>query len=89
LTPEYFGSQHWIRNETKMELRYFTSNRRAIECSLITLIGIHVCILRIFDECLDGHFFLDDQWKQVWNQAEINGRSLAEPFNPVERLDEI
>ena len=89
LTPEYFGSQHWIRNETRLELRYFTSDQRAIECRLITLIGIHASILRIFDECLDSHFFSDDQWKQIWNQVEINGRPLAEPFKPAERPDEI
>lgn len=89
LTPEYFGLQHWIRNETKVELRYFTSDQRVIECSLITLIGIHASILRIFDECLDSHFFSDDQWKQVWKKLEINGRPLAEAFKPTERLDEI
>jgi len=89
LTPEYFGSQHWITSEAKMELRYFTADQRAIECSLITLNGIHASILRIFDECFDGHFFSDDQWKQVWNQAGIIGQPLAKPFRPVERLDEI
>jgi hypothetical protein len=87
LTPEYFGSQHWISSEAGMELRYFTSDQRKIERNLITLIGMHVCILRIFDECFDGPFFLDDQWKQVWNQAEIIGQPLAEPFKPAERLD--
>ncbi len=84
LTPEYLGSQHWIRNATRLELRYFTSDQRAIECSLITLIGIHGSILRIFDECLDGPFFSDDQWMQLWKQTAIYGRTLAAHFKPTE-----
>ncbi len=83
-SPEYFGRQHWIRDATRLELRYFTSDQRAIECSLITLIGIHGSILRIFDECLEGPFFSDDQWMQIWKQTAINGRSLAAPFKPTE-----
>jgi hypothetical protein len=88
-TPEYLGSQHWIRSEERIELRYFTSDQRTIERNLITLTGIHASILRIFDECLDGSFFSDDQWKQVWQQLEANGRPLAEPFKPADRPDEI
>lgn len=88
-TPEYFGSQHWIRSETRIELRYFTSDQRTIECNLITLIGIHASTLRIFDECHDGSFFTDDQWKQVWQQLEANGQPLAESFTPTDRPDEI
>lgn len=64
-TPEYFGSQLWIRSEARIELRYFTSDQKTIERDLITLTGIHASILRIFDECLDGSFFLDNQWKKV------------------------
>lgn len=49
LTPEYFGSQHWNCVEPRIDLRYFISEQRTIECSLITLIGTHANILRIFD----------------------------------------
>ncbi|MDT3779830.1 hypothetical protein PJI16_19920 [Nitrospira sp. MA-1] len=83
-TPEYYGSQHWIRNGTKYELLDFTPDQRAIECSLIILIGLHGSILRIFDECLDGPFFSDDQWKQVWEQKEIIGRQLVEATEGLE-----
>mgnify|MGYP001607850848 FL=1 len=79
-TPEYFGSQHWMGTESRIELRYFISDQRAIECSLMTLIGIHASILRIFDECLDGALFADRQWKQLWSDLEANGKPLAEPF---------
>lgn len=89
LTPEYFGSQNWIRNETRLELRYFISDQRAIEGSLIAFINIHANILRIFDECFDSSFFSDDQWKQVWKQLEINVQILAEAFKSTERPDEI
>lgn len=89
LTPEYFGSQHWIQNDANMELRYFTSDQRTIESSLITLIGIHGGILRIFDECLEGPFFSDDQWKQIYQEVESIGRPLAETFKATEEFDEI
>lgn len=88
-TPEYFGSQHWVRNDSKIELRYFTSDQRAIESSLIALIGIHGGILRIFDECLEGPFFSDDQWRQIYQEIESIGRPLAEPFKATEEFDEI
>ena len=83
-TPEYFGSQHWIRSEARIELQYFISDQRTIECNLITLVGIHVNILRVLDECLDGSFLSDEQWKRVWQQLEENGCQLAEPFKPPE-----
>lgn len=88
-TPEYFGSQHWFRSEARIELRYFTSDQRTIELDLITLAGVHASILRIFDECLDGSFFLDKEWKQMWQQLEANGLPLAEPFKPTERPEDI
>lgn len=89
LTPEFFGSQHWIRSGTRVELRYFMSDQRKIECSLITLVGVHASILRIFNECLNGPFFSDDQWLRVWGQLENIGKPLAEAFKPPERLDEV
>ncbi len=88
-TPEYFGSQHWIRSEARIELRYFTSDQGTIEVNLITLIGIHANTLRLFNECLDGSFIADDQWKQAWQQLEANGKPLAEPYKPTDRPDEI
>jgi hypothetical protein len=81
-TPEYFGSQHWIRSEGRIELRYFISDQRTIECNLVTLIGIHANILRVYDECFDGSFFSDEQWKSIWRELETNGRSLAKSFEP-------
>ena len=89
LTPEFFGSQHWVRSGTKVELRYFMSDQRKIECNLITLAGVHACILRIFNECLNGPFFSDDRWFRVWGQLENIGKPLAEAFKPGERLDEV
>jgi hypothetical protein len=82
-TPEYFGSQHWIHSDTRIELRYFASDQRTIECNLITLIGIHANILRVFDECLDGCFLSDNEWKTIWLQLETTGKPLAEPFAPL------
>jgi hypothetical protein len=87
-TPEYFGSQHWIKSEKMVELRYFTSDQRTIERELITLVGIHASILRIFDECLDGSFFSDTHWQQIWQRLEANGRPLAEPFKPTDTQGE-
>lgn len=81
-TPEYFSSQHWIRSDTKIELRYFISDQRTIECDLISLIGIHANILRVFDECLNGLLFSDYAWKQLWLELEAKGRPLAQAFNP-------
>lgn len=83
-TPEYFGSQHWIHSDSRIELRYFVSDQRTIECNLVTLIGIHASILRVFDECLDGSFFADNEWKEMWLQLEAAGRPLAETFKPHE-----
>lgn len=88
-TPEYFGSQHWIKSEARIELRYFTSDQRIIERELITLVGIHASILRIFDECFDGSFFSDKEWQQMWQQLETNGRPLSEPFKPADTPEEI
>lgn len=72
-TPEYFGSQHWIHSESRIELRYFTSDQRTIERDLITLTGIHASILRIFDECLTGSFFSNQDWQKMWQQLETQG----------------
>lgn len=88
-TPEYFGSQHWIKSETRIELRYFTSDQRTIERELVMLVGIHASILRIFDECLDGSFFSDKEWQQIWQQLEANGRPLSERFKPTDTPEEI
>ncbi len=81
-TPEYFSSQHWIISDTRLELRYFISDQKTIECDLITLIGIHANILRVFDECLNGLLFSDDEWKQLWRELEAKGRPLAQAFSP-------
>jgi len=75
-TPEYFGSQHWVHGDSRIELRYFVSDQRTIECNLVTLIGIHANILRIFDECLNGPFFVDNEWKELWSQLETAGKPL-------------
>lgn len=83
-TPEYFGSQHWIHSESRIGLRYFISDQRTIECALIILIGIHASILRVFDECLDGSFFSDNEWKEMWLQLEAAGKPLADLFKPQE-----
>jgi hypothetical protein len=88
-TPEYFGSQHWIRSESRIELRYFTSDQRAIERDLIILTGIHASILRIFDECLTCSFFSDGHWRQMWQQLETQGQPLAEPFKPSDRPENL
>ena len=81
-TPEYFGSQSWIRSKTRIHLRYFTSDQRTIERHLMTLVGIHANVLRIFDECLDGALFSNQDWKDLWQQLEAQGLRLAEPFKP-------
>ena len=80
-TPEYFGSQHWNWTESRIDLRYFIPEQRTIECSLITLIGTHASMLRIFDECLDGAFSADEKWKQLWSDLEAKSKPLTEPFN--------
>lgn len=88
-TPEYFGAQHWITSEARIELRYFISDQRTIEQDLLILVGIHANILRIFDECFDGSFFLDQEWHQIWIQLEANGRPLSECFRPTDRPEQI
>jgi len=82
--PEYFGSRSWIRSEGRIQRRYFTSDQRTIECHFMTLVGIHANVLRIFDECLDGALFSNQDWKDLWQQLEVQGRPLAEPLKSAD-----
>ena len=88
-TPEYFGSQHWITSAARIELRYFIADQQTIEQDLLILVSIHANILRIFDECFNGSFFLDQKWYQMWKQLETNGRPLSDCFRPADGHEEI
>jgi hypothetical protein len=72
-TPEFYNSQNWKDQDDVdsgkfiVYLSYFTSNQQTLERELILFAEYHVKMLFIFDECLNGAFGIDGQWRQLVN----------------------
>lgn len=75
-TPEHFVSLKWQQSEDSMFLNYFSGDQGSIERAIIHLIGAHMMMLRIFDDCLDGCLHQKPDWDRI--QHEI--RKTAGPY---------
>jgi len=55
-----------------MFLNYFNAEQRMIESAIIQLIGSHITILKILNECLDGAFSDSKEWLTVRDEFYTN-----------------
>lgn len=86
-TPEHFISLRWEQSEGSMILRYFTGDQRTIESAIINLLGSHVMMLRILDECLDGPFSSNHEWRKLCDQIHAAAKPYAEKFEGARRSE--
>lgn len=75
-TPEFFHSLRWEKRDDKMFLHYFSGEQRTIETAIIHLLGAHMMMLRIFDECLGGALAANDEWMRVRDEIF----AVAKPY---------
>ena len=64
-TPEYFSSLPWKIERGALFLNYFPGDQQALERSVVHLVGTHLSILRVLEECLDGDFRSIPLWDGV------------------------
>jgi hypothetical protein len=79
-TPEYFLTLRWDKQGDKMFLHYFTGEQRTIESAIIQLLGTHMMMLQILDECLDGALSENDQWEKIRDKIHAVAKPYAEKF---------
>lgn len=75
-TPEYFQTLRWERRDDKMFLHYFSGEQQTIETAIIQLLGAHMMMLHVLDECLDSAFSGIADWQTI--RAEIH--AVAKPY---------
>lgn len=96
-TPEYFHSLRWEKRDEKMFLHYFTGAQRTIETAIIQLLGTHMMMLRVLNDCVEGAFERSDDWRRVrdqlyeiakpWADKLGHGAELAEGVSDEEQPD--
>lgn len=79
-TPEYFHSLRWEKRGDKMFLHYFTGEQPAIETAIIQLLGSHMTILQVLDECLDGTLSGNDEWQKIRDTIHAVAKPYADKF---------
>jgi hypothetical protein len=77
-TPEYFGSLGWEKGDDRMFLQFFTGDQRTIEAAIVLLLGAHMMMLRVLDECLDGSFTRSDAWREISDQLYVRAKPWAD-----------
>jgi hypothetical protein len=73
-TPEFFHSQNWEKRDDKMFLHYFNGEQRTIEIAIIHLLGAHMMMLQIFDECFGGALSRNSEWRKVRDEVFVVAR---------------
>jgi hypothetical protein len=83
-TPEFLDSEDWHEEEgvdtVTLRLEYFEPSQRAIEREIWFLAGVHVRLIDLFDECLDGQLSRSPEWLLLRQAVGRNGQQLAAPF---------
>jgi len=83
-TPEFFEGRGWKTERQgdagQLAMPYMEVDQRVIERELITLGGIHVRILDLFDECFDGAFVADVPWRERRVELIAIGDQIAEHY---------
>jgi len=80
-TPEYFHSLPWETRDDQMFLHYFTGEQRVVESAIIQLLGAHMMMLRVLDDCLDGPLSANSDWRETHDQLY----AIAKPW--ADKLD--
>jgi hypothetical protein len=92
-TPEFYGSQNWRNqhetdsNTAMVYLSYFTSDQRTIERELILLIGAHIKILQVLDECLEWAFSQNVEWQTLMVTLCREGNELKRQYSIKHGID--
>jgi hypothetical protein len=77
-TPEYFHSLNWEKRNDRMFLHYFNGEQRTIECAIIQLLGAHMMILRVLDECLNDSFSHSGEWCGLRDEVHAGAKPWAD-----------
>lgn len=81
-TPEYFGDLKWERQGERMTLDYFKGEQHVIETAIVFTLQTHMRILRVLDDCLDGAFSSNAEWRNLFDETchnlALRGLSGAE-----------
>jgi hypothetical protein len=88
-TPEFEGNLAWSEEAgaegVSLQLQYFDTDSRAINCAFLTLAAIHLKLLEVFNACFGGGLERDGGWQLVKTTAEAIARELAQEFRPEEQ----
>lgn len=79
-TPEYFHTLRWEKRDDKMFLHYFTGEQRTIETAIIQLLGSHMMMLQVLDECLDGALSGKGEWQDLRDKIHSIAKPYADKF---------
>jgi hypothetical protein len=80
-TPEYvYASLSWDKQDTSITLQYFTCEQRHLERAILYLLGAHMLMLRILDECLEGELRSDARRQKLWHEIFVIAEPYAEKF---------
>lgn len=77
-TPEYWGSLRWEKRDDKMFLQYFSGEQRTIETAIIQLLGAHMMMLRVLDDCLERSFSSSEAWRSIHDQLYARAKPWAD-----------
>lgn len=86
-TPEFFHSLRWEKRDDKMFLHYFSGEQRTIETAIIHLLGAHMMMLRIFDECLDSALSANAGWQSLRDQIVAVAKPHADKLEHGSALE--
>ena len=75
-TPEFFHSLRWEERDDHMFLHYFSGEQRTIETAVIHLLGAHMMMLQVFDECFNGVLSGNGEWQTLRDEIF----SVAKPY---------
>jgi len=89
-TPEFLDRQTWRRtqysdNAEWIRLLYFEPSQRVLERELLSLIGTHLTIAVLFDECVDGAFRVNEGWAKLHDEIAGRANALVDRFNKAKK----
>ena len=87
-TPEYFHSLRWERRGDGMFLQYFSGEQRTIETAIIELLGAHMMMLRVLDECLEAGFARSEAWRKLHDQLFATAKPWADKLERTAVLEQ-
>ncbi len=82
-TPEYFNSLRWEKRGDKIFLQYFSGAQRIVEIAIIQLIGAHIMMLKVLNDCLEGAFAKNQEWRKTYKELHIKTKPWADKLDEV------